>query len=136
MSPEIKNGKHILNSKVKHREDYRPFAASILMEDTKDYFDWEGESDFMKYSVKFKDKVFEPISHIDNTSRIQTVKPNLNIYYELISEFKKITGLPMLLNTSLNDNGKPIAGKPSDALALLKNSELDSLVIGDTIVGK
>ncbi len=136
MSPEVKNGKHILNSKVKHREDYRPFAASILIDDTKDYFDWEGDSDFMKYSVKFKDKVFEPISHIDNTSRIQTVKPNLNIYYELISEFKKLTGLPMLLNTSLNDNGKPIAGKPSDALALLKNSELDSLIIGDTIVNK
>jgi len=120
MSPEVKEGKHILNSKVKHREDYRPFAASILYEDTKDYFDWEGDSDFMKYSVKFKDKVFEPISHIDNTSRIQTVKPELKLYYSLISEFKKLTGIPMLLNTSLNDNGKPIAGKPGDAIALLK----------------
>jgi carbamoyltransferase len=136
MSPEVKEGKHILNSKVKHREDYRPFAASILYEDTKDYFDWEGDSDFMKYSVKFKDKIFQPISHIDNTSRIQTVKPELKLYYSLISEFKKLTGLPMLLNTSLNDNGKPIAGKPGDAIALLKNSELDQLVVGNTTLKK
>ena len=90
----------------------------------------------MKYSVKFKDKIFEPISHIDNTSRIQTVKPELKIYYSLISEFKKLTGIPMLLNTSLNDNGKPIAGKPGDAIALLKNSELDQLVVGNTTLKK
>jgi len=133
MSPEIKNGKSIINEKVKHREDYRPFAASILHEDTEDYFDWTGDSDYMKYSVKFKDKIFEPISHIDRTSRIQTVKPGLEIYYQLLEEFKNITGLPMLLNTSLNDNGKPIAGKPSDAVALLNNSEMDNLVIGNKI---
>lgn len=133
MSPEVKNGKSILNNKVKHREDYRPFAASIINEDVQNFFDWEGESNFMKYSVKFKDKIFAPISHIDNTSRIQTVTEDVKIFYELINEFKKLTGLPMVLNTSLNDNGKPIAGKPSDAITLLNNSQMDSLVIGDEV---
>ena len=133
MSPEVKDGKDILNKKVKHREVFRPFAASILEEETKNYFDWEGKSEFMKFSVKFKDKIFEPIAHIDNTSRIQTVDPNKTIFYSLIEEFKKLTGIPMLLNTSLNDNGKPIAGKPEDSINLLKNSELDELVIGDII---
>jgi carbamoyltransferase len=133
MSPEVKNGKDILNKKVKHREVFRPFAASILEEDTKDYFDWKGKSEFMKFSVKFKDKIFKPISHIDNTSRIQTVNQNKTMFYSLIKEFKKLTGIPMLLNTSLNDNGKPIAGKPEDALNLLNNSELDKLIIGDIV---
>ena len=138
MSPEVKDGKHILNEKVKHREDYRPFAASILSHKTKDFFDWEGDSEFMKFSVKFKDKVFEPISHVDGTSRIQTVpaKPCYKDFWCLINEFEKLTGLPMLLNTSLNDNGKPIAGTPGDALNLFKNSELDILVVGNEIVKK
>ena len=136
MSPEVKNGKSILNDKVKHREDYRPFAASIKLDKTKDYFDWEGESPFMLYSVKFKDKIFNPISHIDGTSRIQTVTSDQWYYNELINEFEKITGLPMLLNTSLNDNGKPIAGKPEDALKLFENSQIDSIVIGDKTYNK
>jgi len=138
MSPEVTNGKHILNKKVKHREDYRPFAASILSHRTKDFFDWEGESEFMKFSVKFKDKVFKPISHVDGTSRIQTVptKACYKDFWCLINEFEKLTGLPMLLNTSLNDNGKPIAGTPGDALNLFKNSELDILVVGNEVVKK
>ena len=131
MSPEVRNGKDIINQKVKHREEYRPFAASILKEDTQKFFDWDTESKFMKYSVKFKDKIFEPISHIDKTSRIQTVNDNHELFYSLLFEFKKLTGIPMLLNTSLNDNQKPIAGHPNDALNLLKNSELDKLIIGD-----
>ena len=133
MSPEVKNGKHIINKKVKHREDFRPFAASIKLDQANKYFNIDGESNYMKYSVDFKSKIFNSISHIDNTSRIQTV-PNNNthiIFYELLDEFEKLTGIPMLLNTSLNDNGKPIAGEPEDAINLLKNSELDKLVIGD-----
>ena len=134
MSPEVNNGKHILNEKVKHREDYRPFAASIKFEKVSEYFNWQGESEFMKYSVKFRDKVFAPISHIDQTSRIQTVRSNHWFFYQLLDEFEKLTGLPMLLNTSLNDNGKPIAGKPDDAIQLLKNSELDKLIVGDEVI--
>jgi len=136
MSPEIKNGKAIINEKVKHREDYRPFAASIKLNKTKEYFNWEGESPFMLYSVKFKDKIFNSISHIDNTSRIQTVKDNQDSFYRLLDEFEKLTGLPMLLNTSLNDNGKPIAGHPNNAINLLKHSDLNYLIIGNLIFNK
>lgn len=134
MSPEVKNGRSILNKKVKHREDFRPFAASIKEDKTTDYFNWNGKSEFMKFSVSFIDKAFEPISHIDNTSRIQTVNEHHNLFYKLLDEFEKITGIPMLLNTSLNDNGKPIAGQPSDALNLMKKSNLDKLIIGNTVV--
>mgnify|MGYP003138280146 FL=1 len=138
MSPEVNNGKHIINDKVKHRESFRPFAASVLSHRAKEFFDCDGESEFMKYAVKFKDKIFDPISHVDNTSRIQTVpaKPCYKDFWCLIHEFSKLTGLPMLLNTSLNDNGKPIAGSPGDALDLFKNSQLDILVVGDEIVKK
>ena len=136
MSPEVKDGKHIINEKVKHREDYRPFAASIKSNATQKYFDWEHDSNFMKYSVKFKDKIFKPISHIDNTSRIQTVDESHSVFYELLDKFENKTGLPMLLNTSLNDNGKPIAGCPQDALNLFENSELDILIIGDKVITK
>tara|TARA_Y100001938_G_scaffold38636_1_gene53433 strand:- start:466 stop:1965 length:1500 start_codon:yes stop_codon:yes gene_type:complete len=136
MSPEVKDGKHIINEKVKHREDYRPFAASIKSNATQKYFDWEHDSSFMKYSVKFKDKIFQPISHIDNTSRIQTVDESHSVFYELLDKFENKTGLPMLLNTSLNDNGKPIAGCPQDALNLLEHSDLDFLVVGDCVYGK
>ena len=136
MSPEVKNGKHIINEKVKHREDYRPFAASIKSNATQKYFDWKHDSNFMKYSVKFKDKIFAPISHIDNTSRIQTVHESHDIFYRLLDQFERKTSLPMLLNTSLNDNGKPIAGCSQDALNLLKNSDLDILVIGDKVIKK
>ena len=136
MSPEVQNGKHIINEKVKHREDYRPFAASIKLHATQKYFDWKHDSNFMKYSVKFIDKIFAPISHIDNTSRIQTVDENHKIFYALLDKFESKTGLPMLLNTSLNDNGKPIAGCPQDALNLFNNSDLDILVIGDKVIKK
>ena len=136
MSPEVTNGKHILNEKIKHREDYRPFAASIKKEETKNYFDWNYDSEFMKYSVKFKDKVFAPISHIDQTSRIQTVNSEHVFFYKLLDKFQSKTGLPMLLNTSLNDNGKPIAGKPKDAIDLFTNSNLDILVIGNKMIKK
>jgi len=136
MSPEIKKGKHILNEKIKHREGYRPFAASIKKEETQNYFDWSHDSEFMKYSVKFKDKVFKPISHIDDTSRIQTVDNKHTFFYKLLDKFQGKTGIPMLLNTSLNDNGKPIAGCPKDAMNLFKNTDLDILVIGNEIIKK
>lgn len=90
----------------------------------------------MKYSVKFKNKVFAPISHIDQTSRIQTVDSKHVYFYKLLDKFQSKTGIPMLLNTSLNDNGKPIAGKPKDAIDLFTNSNLDILVIGNNMIRK
>lgn len=136
MNPAIKNGKDTLNAKVKHREWFRPFGASVLEHAVSDYFDWEGTSPYMLYVMDVLDKKsFPAITHVDGTCRPQTVGEDHEVYYELISEFEKLTGIPMLLNTSLNNNGKPIAGRPQDAMDLFNNSEMDTLIVGNQVMG-
>ena len=111
MDPSVKGGKDIINDKVKHREMFRPFGASILSDELKNYFDWEYESPYMLYVMDVKDKFsFGSITHFDGTCRPQTVEPEHEDYYQLISEFESLTGIPMVLNTSLNNGGAPIAG--------------------------
>ncbi|MFZ9228040.1 MAG: carbamoyltransferase C-terminal domain-containing protein [Candidatus Nanopelagicales bacterium] len=137
MNPTIKNGKEILNDKVKHREWYRPFGASILEEETKKYFDWDGVSPYMLYVMDILDKEsFPAITHVDGTCRIQTVSQNSSIYYNLIDEFRELTGIPMVLNTSLNNGGKPICGSIADSLDLFSSTNLDILVVGNEIYEK
>jgi carbamoyltransferase len=137
MNPLIKNGKDILNQRVKHREWFRPFGASILEEETQNYFDWNGHSPYMLYVMNILNKQsFPAITHIDGTCRTQTVSSNLSSYYSLIEKFKTITGVPMLLNTSLNNGGKPICGRINDALELFSATDLDVLVVGDQIYEK
>ena len=137
MDPSIRNGKDILNRKVKHREWFRPFGASILEEKTEKYFNWRGTSPYMLYVMDIIDKKsFPSITHVDGTCRIQTVSPNLDSYYRLISEFNEITGIPMLLNTSLNGGGKPICGTKSSAFEIFSTTDIDVLVIGDEIYDK
>lgn len=135
MNPMIENAKHLLNSKVKHREDYRPFGATVLQEHELDYFDVDFYNPFMLYLGKVK-KDIPAITHIDGTCRFQSLKDENPIYRKLIEEFYKITGLPLLLNTSLNKGGKPIAGSKDDAIAILHDTSLDMLVIGDEIFYK
>ena len=107
MRPDIKDGKEIINSKVKHREYFRPFGASILRDKVSKYFDWNEETPYMLYVMEVLDKEsFPSITHVDGTCRPQTVSQDHEVYYELISEFEKLTGIPMLLNTSLNNGGK------------------------------
>lgn len=137
MDPSIHNGKEILNERVKHREWFRPFGASILKEETSNYFEWDGDSSYMLYVMDILDKQsFPAITHVDGTCRIQTVSQNITQYYSLIDEFKKITGIPMLLNTSLNNGGKPICGTENDALELFITTDLDVMVIGDDMYEK
>lgn len=134
MRPDIKDGKDILNSRVKHREYFRPFGASVLLDNVSDYFDWTGETPYMLYVMDVLDKQsFPSITHVDGTCRPQTVTEQNNFYHQLIIEFEKLTGIPMLLNTSLNNGGKPICGSPNDALELLTSSQMDMLVIGNSI---
>ena len=136
MNPAMHYGKDTLNAKVKHREWFRPFGASILDHETSNYFDWQGASPYMLYVMDVLDpKSFPAITHVDGTCRPQTVSPDHEVYYELLREFEWLTGIPMLLNTSLNNNGKPIAGKPQDALDLFNNSEMDSLFVGNVLMG-
>ena len=131
MSPIIEHGANYLNNNVKFREDYRPFGASVLEEKSLDYFDIEN-SKYMLYSCNVKDKdLLKNVTHIDGTCRPQTVGSENMLYRELIEEFEKLTGLPMLLNTSLNVQGEPICGSINKAKQVLQNTKLDHLIIGN-----
>lgn len=134
MNPSIPNGKHIINQKVKKREWFRPFGASILEEHTNKFFKCNYKSEYMLYVTEVIEKQkFNSITHVDGTCRIQTVGNSFNLFKRLIDAFHKKTGIPMLLNTSMNVNGKPIASRYIDALDLISNTELDILVIGNEI---
>lgn len=135
MDPRIPNGKEIIN-RIKKRENYRPFGASILKEFVSDYFDLEWEDPFMLYTTKVKVDGFSSITHIDNTCRIQTVDNSNTIFRSLLEEFYRLTGCPILLNTSLNLAGKPLAGYPENAKELLFQTELDFVFIGNEIYTK
>lgn len=129
MNPMIKDGKDILNSRVKKREWWRPFGASVLKEKAGEYFDIEC-SPYMLYNAMVMQSGLDPITHIDGTCRHHTVTYESNsTFYKLISAFEKRTGCPILLNTSLNIGGKPIAGVPEDA----KVSGLDALFVGNNV---
>jgi len=129
--------KNILNEKVKKREWYRPYGASVTVEDYRKYFDLDWESPYMLYNSEVKDKEkFKCITHVDGTCRIQTVSQDHRVYHELLTEFKKLTGFPILLNTSFNIQGKAIVGTKKQAKIMFDNSDADILVIGDNIYVK
>ena len=137
MTPFDPHGKDYLNNKVKHREPFRPFGASVIENKVSQYFYWNGPSPYMLYVMD----VLEPdrfpcITHADGTCRVNTVSPEQEDYYMLLQEYEKLTGAPVILNTSLNKGGKPIAGRIGDALGLYYESGLDSIVIGDEIKNK
>jgi len=135
MRPDLANGKNIINAKVKFREEFRPFGCSVIEEHTAQYFECDFVSPYMLYSVKVKDpQLLQSITHVDGTSRIQTVNQDDNkIFYMLLDKFYQITGVPILLNTSLNVNKKPIASTENDAMGVLSESDLDAVVVGDRI---
>lgn len=128
MSPLIKNGKDILNKRVKKREWWRPFGASVIKEKALNYFD-SNDNPYMMYNSKVLVDELDPITHIDGTCRHQTVTQDHETYYRLLEKFEEKTGLPVLLNTSLNIGGKPIA-------SCLENSKvhgLDLLCYGNNL---
>ena len=135
MDPRIRNGKEIING-VKNRENYRPFGASILAEHIKDYFDLNIKDDFMLFTNNFITKEFPAITHVDGTCRVQAVEKNNKIFRKLLDEFYNITGCPIILNTSLNINGKPIAGYPENAINLFETTSIDYMFIGNKIYSK
>jgi len=135
MNPMLDDAKHIINSKVKNREDYRPFGATVLHEYETEYFDVDFYNPFMLYLGKVK-KSIPAITHIDGTCRYQSLKDENPVYRKLIEEFNNITGIPLLLNTSLNLGGKPIAGSKQNAIDILNETDLDVLVYGDEMIYK
>ena len=132
--PRDPEGKDFVNT-VKHREYFRPFAGTILKEHVHDWFDLRGmdETPFMMYAVECKPGIEEKIPaiiHVDNTCRIQTVTEEQNKnYHELISEFYKQTGCPILFNTSFNLGGEPLVETLEDAVKTIANSEIEYLYL-------
>ena len=132
-NPDIKN---IINSTIKLREDFRPFAPAVLEEHYQEYFDTRLTSPFMSRICKVKTDKVPGITHVDGTARIQTVNRKFNQkFYDIINAFYKETGIPMLLNTSFNCQ-EPIVETPEQALSTFKKTALDILVINDKVVYK
>ncbi len=149
-----------LNLKVKYRESFRPFAPSVLREDLSKWFDMNVDSPYMllvanvnsEKKIEMTDKQkklfgidklnikrseIPAVTHVDYSARIQTVSKNTNkCYYDLISKFKEKTGCPVIVNTSFNVRGEPIVNSPTDAFNCFMGTELDYLVIGNSILDK
>ena len=134
-SPIPSGMKDKLNMQVKHRESFRPFAPVCLEEAANEYFDLDCPSPFMLLIARVKKNNVPAITHVDGTARVQTVNSEQNPkLYSLIKEFQKLTGVPVILNTSFNDNGQPIIESPEDALRIFKSTNLDALIIGDYLL--
>jgi carbamoyltransferase len=140
--PRRRDMREILNRKIKHREDFRPFAPSVLAEQAAEWFDIpmpSVSSDFMLFAYPGRPEkigLIPAVVHVDGTSRIQTVSKATNPrYHAMISEFFRLTGVPMVLNTSFNDS-EPIVMTPSDALHTFSRTGIDVLVLGDYIICK
>lgn len=138
--PRRKDMRDVLNRKIKHREDFRPFAPSVLAEKAADWFDCHGRSvseEFMLFAYSTRKKNHEKIPavvHVDNSSRIQAVNKDTNPrYHQLISAFESISGIPMVLNTSFNDS-EPIVMTPDDAINTFKKTGIDVLFLNDHMI--
>jgi carbamoyltransferase len=156
-SPEMQS---VINRKIKFRESFRPFAPSVLCEDVQDYFDLERESPYMLLvapvargrmlsveptcealsgldRLKVSRSEIPAVTHVDNSARIQTVSRKDNpLYYDLIKAFKRLTGCPVIVNTSFNVRGEPIVCSPQDAYTCFMRTQMDYLVMGHFLVDK
>jgi carbamoyltransferase len=125
---------------IKGREEFRPLAPAVLEESAGDYFRGGRTSPFMLFAqqaLSDKQRDIPAVVHVDGTARVQTVNKKQNpLFYELITEFGKMTGIPVVVNTSLNYQGKPIVATPDQALDCFYNSGLDYLALGSFLIGK
>ena len=135
--PRRSDMKDILNLKIKRRESFRPFAPSVLCEDVSDWFEQNDDVPFMMqvYQInKNKRLIIPAVTHVDGSGRLQTVHKTTNPrYYQLIKEFKNLTNVPMVLNTSFNEN-EPVVCKPEEALDTFLRTKMDILVLGDWMI--
>ncbi|OPY62544.1 MAG: Decarbamoylnovobiocin carbamoyltransferase [Pelotomaculum sp. PtaU1.Bin065] len=140
--PREASMKEKINSAVKYREAFRPFAPSVLMERVADFFDLPSGASvpYMEqvYPVRLEmQSVIPAVVHADGTGRLQTVSRDMNpLYYDLIKQFEEITGVPVVLNTSFNIQGEPIVCSPEDAIRTFFSCGLDTLIIGRYILRK
>jgi carbamoyltransferase len=129
-----------VNNAVKFREWWRPFAPSMLAEAASEYLETTPDSPFMIVTAQVrpeKRSVIPSVTHVDGSARPQTVEEDVNpLYYRLIQEFGRRTGVPVVMNTSFNLRGEPIVCSPTDAIRTFYSSGLDALVLGDRLVEK
>ena len=126
-----------INIKVKHREIFRPFAPAILEEKSKDYFDISYSPFMLRASDCKKTKKIPSAIHVDGTARVQTVNKKQNKkFYNIINSFYKITGVPVILNTSFNDAGEPLVETPLDAIICFLKTDIDCLVLNNFLIEK
>ena len=159
-SPQSSKMQSLMNLKIKFRESFRPFAPSVLREAVADYFELDCDSPYMLLVAPVRreirremtddqqrlfgiDKLNIPrstipaVTHVDYSARVQTVRREENeMYYDLISEFARLTGCPVVVNTSFNVRGEPIVCSPEDAYKCFMRTEMDMLVLGDFVLEK
>jgi carbamoyltransferase len=137
--PRRADMKQLLNAKIKRRESFRPFAPSVLEERTGDWFTIDYPDPFMikVYPIRPEKRSLIPaVTHVDGTGRLQTVSRNANpLYWKLIDAFERVTGVPMLLNTSFNEN-EPIVNTPAEALDCFLRTRMDRLVLGSVTLAR
>jgi carbamoyltransferase len=137
--PGLPDMKDVLNARIKHREWFRPFAPSILVERQHEYFEYDHPSPFMLHVYKIRPEKRAQlcaVNHVDDTGRLQTVSREENpLYYDLIRAFERRTGIPVILNTSFNEN-EPIVCTPEEAIDCFKRTRMDVLAIGPCLVLK
>lgn len=135
--PRRENMKEILNSKIKRRESFRPFAPSILRESVVDWFETDGDVPFMMQVFQIREEMrgkIPAVTHVDGSGRLQTVcEKNNPKYYQLIKAFYRKTGVPILLNTSFNEN-EPVVCSPEEAIDCFVRTKMDILVLGEWIL--
>jgi carbamoyltransferase len=137
-NPHLSDIRDRINKVVKKREMFRPFAPSVTIEDYKKYFLSEEDVPYMNQIVKVKNGVNIPsVTHVDNSARIQTLKREDNpLYYDLLKEFEKLTGTPILLNTSFNLKDHTMTNDPEKAIWTFLNCHMDYLVLGNFLISK
>jgi carbamoyltransferase len=139
VDPRRADMKDVLNARIKHREPFRPFAPSILAEATGEWFEQDYSSPFMVlvYKTRTEKRAEIPaVNHVDDTGRLQTVEERVAPrYHRLISEFARLTGVPVLLNTSFNEN-EPIVMSPEHAVETFTKTQMDALVLGNFLISR
>ena len=137
--PRAEDAKDRVNAKIKFREEFRPFAPSVLEEKAGEYFDLKAPSPFMLLvaEVRPEKRTIPAVTHVDGTARVQTVSYEQNsLYYDLIKRFYGKTGCPILLNTSFNLRSEPLVCTPNEAYVCFMRSDLDYLVMENFLLDK
>lgn len=138
--PRSVDTKDVLNQRVKHRESFRPYGASVLAERCAEWFDCTFDTPYMLFVVPVRRQgrgQVPAVTHVDGSCRIQTLTPERDgLFYTLVSEFARMTGVPMVVNTSFNVNAEPIVETPADAVRTFLTAGLDDLYLEGTLLSK